>query len=161
MKFNDYDEPKTGAGMFLKLSDGDEVLGVFRGNPYEYHIRWDDESKRSEEVSEDSEGAKFRFKINFVTKNSEGDYEAKIFENSLTVYNKLKEIHAEWDLENTVVKLSRKGEKLKTEYSIVPTKHKVPKEVLNVELRNLEPDTKPKAHAPNGTYDPEIDEIPF
>lgn len=111
---------------YLRLKDKDTVKGIFQGEPYEFKTHWN--GKQSELCSEDSVcphcavglKAKFRFRINFVMK--EGDaYVAKIFEQGWTVYNTLKDLSTEYDLENYIVKIGRSGSGINdTVYSIVP-----------------------------------------
>ncbi len=117
-------EPKekgTSSNSFLKLKDGDVFMGVFRGEPHEFHVRW--ENSKSIPCLPSNANAKFRCRLNFVVKDAEGKYVPRIWEIGPRVYNQLKELNVDWKLDKTVVKVSRKGKGLNdTEYSITPTK---------------------------------------
>jgi hypothetical protein len=141
MKFRrDIPEP-SGAKNFLKLQDKESVFGVFRGMPKEYFVIWG-EDKRSREVPEGTPGAKFRFRINLFIK--EGTvWVPKIFEQGLQVHMQLVELSDEYDLENTVVKITRNGKERDTTYSILPSqKQLLSKEsaafINSAELLNLD-----------------------
>lgn len=116
-------------GMFLKLKDGDKVSGVFMGDPAIFRQHWI--SGRSHLCTGKSEcehckagdKAKFRFRINFITK-VDGVWLAKVFENGYGVYLDLKEMHeSSYDLPTTLVILSRAGEKTETKYRVLPAKN--------------------------------------
>lgn len=119
MKFTKKTDSNYGPGgeKFLKVKSGESVKGVFMGEIYEYHIRW--ENGKSVIVGPDEPGARSRYELNFVMP-TEGKLVAKVFGFSQTVYNLLAEIHKEYDLSKTKVKLSRSGEGLETEWSILP-----------------------------------------
>ncbi len=109
---------KTDSGTYLKLGDGESVIGVFRGEIYESYIRWDE--GKSKPVTKDAAGAKSRFKANFIVKEA-GTYIAKVFEFSPTTYNQLVEINEMGPLEKTKVKIIRRGVSKDTVYMIMPS----------------------------------------
>lgn len=119
-------EKKEGAS-FLKLKDGESIEGVFRGDPYDFRNHWDKNSQRSVLCTgdsvcpycEDKEKSRFRFRINFITKEN-GQLVVKIFESSRTVYEDLAALSQNYLLEKTKVSISRKGEGLKTKYVVQP-----------------------------------------
>ena len=142
MKFKS-DLPETGSGSnnFLKLKDKESVVGIFRGEPRDFFAMWD--GKKYVEVAEDDPNGFFRFKINFVVKEG-SNYVAKIFENGSQVYKQLAELHTEYDLQETTVKITRNGTGTDTSYSILPLLKTPPsKETLaflkKLELLPLEP----------------------
>lgn len=170
MNFKDL--PETGGSKwYLKLKDKESVAGVFRGNPHEFYVVW--ENGKSNVVDESNPDGKFRFRINFVVK--EGDnYAPKIFENSRTVYEMLKELSKEYDLETTVIKITRSGSGTDTTYSLLPLlKQALTPEatahLAGLQLLELAPKTAPpqsmserlgvKNHAPAGVDTSE--ELPF
>lgn len=106
-------------GLFLKLKDGESKVGVFRGEIYEFHQVW--ENGKSKVVEPDVDGAKSRFRLNFVSKE-DGQYRSQIFEFGLMVYNQLAEIQDDYDLEKTGLKISRRGTGTDTTYIIIPSK---------------------------------------
>lgn len=148
MKFKSQEElPVTGNGAknFLKLKDKESVQGIFRGDVHEFYVLW--EGQRSRVVPEGTPGAKFRFRINFVMKEG-ASYVPKIFEQGLTVYNQLAELHNEYELDKTVVKLTRNGTGTDTTYSTLPLlKTPLTKETMkfldSMELLPLETETAP------------------
>jgi len=119
MKFKNQDElPETGGSKnFLKLKDKESVQGIFRGDLYEFYILW--ENGKSTVVDENTSGAKFRFRVNFVMKEG-SSYVPKIFEQGLTVYNQLRELHDEYGLDEIIVKITRNGTGTDTTYSVLP-----------------------------------------
>lgn len=134
MKFRD-EVPGTSDQSFLKLKDGESVAGVFRGELYDFFAAWN--NKVSSVVPEGAPGAKFRFRINFITKGPAG-YVAKVLEQGSTVYRDLKTLHEEYDLEQTVVKITRHGSTMNdTSYSLMPLRTPVTEEVKNVPLLDL------------------------
>ncbi len=146
------DLPESGGSKnFLKLKDKESVSGIFMGEPHEFCLLW--ENGKSRAVSEDTEGAKFRFRINFVVK--EGSvYVPKIFEQGLTVYRQLAELNEEYGLDQIVTKITRNGTGTDTTYSLLPLlKQAISKEVAShlktIELLALE--AKPSAGADGET----------
>lgn len=136
MKFRDMPDQGSGqGGSFLKLKNKESATGVFLGEPYEFFQIW--ENGKTRVVTEGTPKASFRFRLNFIVKEGNG-YVAKIFENGPTVYRDLKAIHQEYNLEDTVVKITRHGEKLETTYTVMPVKGQVTPEVKRVKLLDLE-----------------------
>jgi hypothetical protein len=106
-----------GSGLFLKLGDGESVTGVFRGDVYEFYSKW--VGNRSQLTTPEDPEGKSRFRLNFVTK--EGDrWTAKIWEFGTIVYNQLAELNDEYTLDETKVKVTRRGTGTDTTYSILP-----------------------------------------
>lgn len=123
------DLPESGSKHFLKLKDKESISGIFMGNLYEFFILW--ENKKSREVAEGTPDAKFRFRINFVSKEG-AVYVPKIFEQGSIVYRQLAELHEEYDLEKTVIKITRNGMGTDTTYSLLPLlKQVITKEVAD------------------------------
>lgn len=120
MKFNKRDIPKSdgsGGNMFMRLKDGESVTGVCRGEVYEFFIIW--ENNRSRIVKQSEDGAKSRFRLNLVV-HEDGKFIAKIWEFGLTIYNQLSDISDEYNLEETKLKISRRGVGTDTVYMILP-----------------------------------------
>lgn len=143
---------------FLKLKSGESVTGVFRGDTMEFYAKW--ENKKTVIVPEGEDGGKFRFRINFITKEN-GTLVAKIWEQGAMTYNMLKELNTEYELQNTFVKITRHGDGLDTIYTIMPAKAQFTQEsenaVATVKLNDLNIKTKITGSA--GPRDD--DEIPF
>ena len=139
MKFKDLPQENNG-GSFVKIGAGESVVGVFRGEPHDYRQHWLGE--RSEICLGGSSGdgcahcangirATFRFRINFMVKEG-STYVAKIFEQGRRVYDQLRGLHEDYDLEQTVVKITRHGSGAKdTTYTVLP----VPKGTLSKEAQ--------------------------
>lgn len=106
-----------GNSLFLKLKDGESTTGVFRGEIYEFYSRW--EGNRSRITTPDDPEAKTRFRANFVTKE-DGRFLAKIWEFGIVTYNQLADLNEEYPLEDTKVKITRRGTGTDTIYNILP-----------------------------------------
>jgi hypothetical protein len=116
MKFKDIPE-SNGSKNYIKLKDKESVEGIFMGELHDFRILW--ENGRSSVVAEGTPKSSFRFRVNFVTKEGP-TFVAKIFENGIGVYRQLAELHAEYNLEETIVKITRNGVGQDTAYSILP-----------------------------------------
>lgn len=163
MKFQKRELPvgDGNGGLFLRLKDGESVVGVFRGEIYEFHQIW--EGGKSHVVSEDHPGAKSRFRLNFVPK---GESKPKIFEFGLTIYNQLAEISEDYEVEKTAVKITRRGTGTDTVYIIIPAKEQPTEKQLKLLadiplniLNHKEPASVPKNYALGALGD--ADEVPF
>ena len=106
-------------GAFLKFKDGESKVGVFRGEVFEFYNVW--EGGKSHVVDADHPQAKSRFRLNFITKE-DGELKAKTFEFGLMIYNMLADLSEEYDLEQTAVKITRRGTGTDTVYMIIPSK---------------------------------------
>lgn len=105
---------RSSGGSFISLKDGDEVVGVFRGEPYAFYQIYGDKREMKSWV----QGASLRFKIAFVTKEN-GAYVGKIFSGSKTVAEQLLDAKEEYGID-CVFKVKRKGSgKDDTRYSIL------------------------------------------
>lgn len=117
MRFRD--RPQNGEGPilpFLKIKDGEKVLGVFKGDPVEFYKIF----AENRIVPAGTKGASFKFRINFVTKEG-ASYVAKVLEQGATVYDMLKDLNEAYPLAETVVEIKRTGAtKDDTRYSILP-----------------------------------------
>jgi hypothetical protein len=151
----------NGSGNFLKLKDGESVQVVFRGNPYEFYVQW--ENGKATQCNAGARDAKFRFRINAVVSEN-GVMVAKIFEQGAVVYNDLKELHAEYGLETTKIKIKRNGSGTDTTYQILPLKGDLTKEQVEklqaVKLHDLAPKAPQPEPSPLPPFDSD-DEIPF
>lgn len=161
MKFEKREIPEGKGGLFLKFKDGESKVGVFRGEIYEFFQVW--EGGKSLVVSSDHPGAKSRFRLNFVTKE-EGEMKARIFEFGLTVYNMLAEISEDYDLEQTAVKITRRGVGTDTTYMIMPAKQQPSaaqlKSIQAMDLAVLEHKDGPKPPAAESEAQDDS-ELPF
>lgn len=157
-----------GNGTFLKLKDGDKVTGVFMGDPAIFRQHWIGgrsapcQGKAECEHCKTGDKAKFRFRINMITK-IDGVYVAKVFENGYGMYLDLKELHeSAYDLPTTVVILSRSGEGTDTRYRVLPAKNNGGlkaedfKKLANIPLNKLTEEPEAPETAPETS-----DDIPF
>lgn len=113
---------------FLKLSDGEEVTGVFRGQPHTFRRHWMQSTQRSSECvgegcpicqADPENRPAFRFRINFIT-TRDGRWIPKIFEGGGELYDQLSSLDKKLNLANTVVEIQRRGVKQNTKYMIIP-----------------------------------------
>lgn len=138
MKFRD--KVPSSSSNYLKLTDGESATGVFMGEIHDFFQLWVKDStgkKVSKEVPEGTADAKFRFKVNFVTKE-DGKYVPKIFESGADNYRRLKTIHEKFGaLPDTLVEITRHGTELNTKYDLMPLKGAVSPEAKQTKLLNL------------------------
>lgn len=139
-------------GTFVRLKDGDSVVGIFQGAPLDYRQHWSQAEGKgyvcpeTKECPRCAKGEKsgFRFRLNMVISEN-GVYVAKIFEQGWTVYKSLDQLNKEYPLDKTVVKITRSGsDKSDTTYSIIPVRDQPSPEKLaeiaRIELLNLSPE---------------------
>lgn len=144
MKFDKNPEVGSG-GNFLKLKDGEEIIGILRGEVLEFTSKIVDNRWQTCDMMDD--GAKFRFRVNFVPfKNiSEGfELQPKIWEQGPTIYHILKGLADDYEMSQTVIKVKRNGTGRDTQYTIIPSgKFKLTpeleKQLQAIELLDLKP----------------------
>jgi hypothetical protein len=153
----------SGGNTFLKLKDGESKAGVFRGEIYEFLKKW--ENGKSQVVGPDDPEGKTSFRLNFVTLE-DGKFTAKTWEFGITVYNQLADIHEEYDLSKTKVKITRRGTGTDTTYMVLPLlKEPIPaktmKEIEAVILNMLEHPQAVKKEVKNYAPGSDGEELPF
>lgn len=168
MKFN-----AGGGGSFVKLGDKESIVGIFKGDPYEFKQHYDNATKKGTlcpgtDCPKCAEGSKpaFRFRLNLITYDG-AEYKPWILEQGWNFYQDLKALHeGDHDLEKTLVKITRNGTGNGTRYTIFPTKTVSPEDlskINQVKLLKLEkedaPATKPSI-MDSKPYDSN-DDIPF
>jgi hypothetical protein len=113
---------------FIRIKDGEKVVGVFRGDIFTFKDHW--VGNRSSLCTEKpdcplcNEGnkPKFRFHVNFLTAH-DGKWSAKIFAGGWKLYQTLKNLHeSDYNLEKTIVSITRQGSDTNTVYSVLPIK---------------------------------------
>lgn len=155
-----------GENKFLQIKDGESVTGIFRGEPYRHFIKWIE--GKSIDADENEREARPRFKLNFIT-NVDGALKALIWNFSQTVYNQLAEIHDEYPLESTKLKITRRGTGKETMYSILPLlkeplSSKQLDDIAKVQLQVLGGEVlkpKPSVNGPDFPMSSGFDELPF
>lgn len=162
MQFRADIDSNGGSKNFLKLKDKESVTVIFRGEPHEFYIAW--ENNKSKIVEKGSPRAQFRFRINVILKEN-GTLVSKVWEQGATVYNMLRDFNEEVDLEQTFLKISRNGEGKQTSYTLIPTtKTKMTKELQAqidaIPLQALEHKEKP-ADGVEHNLDGEEEVVPF
>lgn len=111
---------KTNGGdsIFVKLEDGESVVGVFYGDPEHANVKFDRQAKKWVK-----DPTAFRFRLNLLIED-QGVLVSKIYEGGSTVYTQLRELHKTgYALPVTKVKLTRKGTGTDTVYTILPIPH--------------------------------------
>lgn len=152
---------------FLKLTSGQSAKGVFRGDIYEFKRHW--VNQRSVtcpgsgcEHCTAGDKPSFRFRLNFVI-NENGALTAKVFEQGWTVYDTLRALHADYNLETYQMKVTRSGEGTNTSYQITPVpKGEVTKDmeakIKTIKLHELSPEQEKDAPA---AEEEEDGDVPF
>ncbi len=108
----------TGSNNYLRLKDGENKIGVPRGEIYEFRTKW--VSGKSIVVPDSDHEGKSRFRLNFVI-FEEGQFKPLIWEFGVTIYNQLADIADVYELDKTKLRVSRSGStKDNTSYNILP-----------------------------------------
>ncbi len=128
-------------GNFLKIKDGESVIGVPAGEIFSLKIKW--ENGRSVTLNEPDESKHNRFKMNFIVKDG-NNYSSKIWEFGVTIYNTLAEFAKEMDLTKTKIKVTRAGTGTDTLYTLIPLGLIDPKTFAGVELNILDANKVPE-----------------
>lgn len=119
-----FDKPreKGSSDIWIKLKDGDSVTGVCRGDIVQGYEKWDGSKNRSEPCEPGTDGARFRFKVNFVLKDpAQGESPVKILNLGGSVYDALHDFAAGgYGMSQTWFKITRHGSGLDTSYSVLP-----------------------------------------
>lgn len=106
---------KLDSSVYLRLKDGESKVGIFRGEIHEFYCKW--VNKKPVVVGPDDPDGGVRFSANFVTQ----ELTPMVWEFGITVYSQLADINEEYDLEKTMVKITRKGaSQSDTTYTILP-----------------------------------------
>jgi hypothetical protein len=119
-----------GKDNFVKLGDGQEIMGVFRGTPHTFRQHWINNQStecigaecplcKAEQSKAEPRKPSFRFRINLIT-TVDGKYVPKIFEGGGELYDDLVDLDKKFNLAATPVSIMRRGLKKDTRYSIIP-----------------------------------------
>jgi hypothetical protein len=119
MKFTKRETAATGTGSsdYLKIKPGESVVGVMRGEIFEFHVLWLE--GKSQVVKADHPEGKARFKANIFVKDGK-TLTPKIWEFGVVVYNQLADISTEYEITETPIKITRQGSGTDTTYMVMP-----------------------------------------
>jgi len=162
MKFKPRDKSFDGPSKYVRLKDGESIIGVLRGDIDEHYVKW--VNGKTHDTTADDKDAKIRYRVNIVV-YEDGKFVAKVFGFGPMLYDHFFELQKEMDLEKTKLKISRKGVDTNTSYLPVPlglVDEKNLKAIAEVELNALGP-KKPDSPPP-GEFEsemPDFSEIPF
>lgn len=111
MKFPSY-KPEENVIKTIWLKEGQEYVGVFRGDIHEYQIHWSNKKKyvcvgvdKGCIFCANLDKPKFHFRVNFVHKNSEGNFECSLYEQDWFTYGRMCKLNEKHPLETSVVKV--------------------------------------------------------
>lgn len=152
--------PSTGSEgkNFISLKDQQSVIGIFRGDVFEYYRHWENRNSKpctgeGCELCARGNKPRFAFRLNFIVR--EGDKRvAKILERGSKDYKQLKNLNGSYPLDKTVVKITRYGSDMNdTNYVILPEPsikydEKMERDLQRVELLNLDPGAQAEEAAP-------------
>lgn len=140
-----FKEQMKGGGEFIRLKNGEEVTGIFRGEPVIFFKAYEPETKttitKKEYFEYGGKSASKRFRLCFIVKEGE-NHVCKIFEGSKTSGEALSMIMDEYDITNTVFKIKRDGDKMDTVYHFLAKDKLTPEQVKKIdaiELLDMEP----------------------
>lgn len=166
MGFRGETRAKVGSGdnLFLKLKDRESIKGIIRGEPFKFFSKW--KNGKSSPSEEGDPEAKFRFRVNILI-NENGNYIARIWEQGAISFNSLVDLAEHYDLNETILTITRNGSGTDTTYSIIPLPNKLDVESLRkiraVQLNELAPKVKPDSHPDFGNAPSDFNDevIPF
>lgn len=126
MKFKELKE-KQQKNNFIRLKDGEEVVGVFVGDPVDYYQHYLPNEKKSYlctgkgcELCKDNK-ASFRFRVRFAVSDvNNNTFEGAIYEGAFGAYKDLASLAEDYDLNKNLIKIKRKGTNKDTRYSFIP-----------------------------------------
>lgn len=107
---------KKSSGTHVKIADGDSITGVFIGEPVMYYNHFQDKKKYSKWV----EGSTHRFRWNFAEKTTDG-WKCGIYDGPMGFGKDLWTAIEEYG-QDTLFKITRKGEGVETRYSVMYVK---------------------------------------
>lgn len=114
MSWDDARKAKDEGGIFIKLKDGDQIEGVFVGEPHCFYSKFGDR----QEFTKWQEGLSFKFRINFFVKTEDG-WNPKILTGGATVRDSLLDLRDEYGMD-CIYKVKRVGSgKEDTRYPIL------------------------------------------
>ncbi len=116
MKFTKLES--TGGGNFLKLADGESVVGIPAGEIHSFKQEW--VNGKANVVNEPNPAKHNRFEMNFIVKGEDGKPVAKVWGYGVTIYSTLAEFAAEMNIISTKIKVTRKGTGTDTTYVLIP-----------------------------------------
>lgn len=141
MQFPEIPNGGNGGGKnFLKLKDKESVTLALMGDPLVYFAKWN--GSHYETCSPETPKAAMRFRFNVILKDKEsGQLVSKIWEGPKKLFNQLKGLNDEYDLDTIFVKVTRYGAGTETEYAVLPAKEQrneaVEKRLSAVPLQDL------------------------
>lgn len=126
MQFKPKQEAKYNKEDLIRLKDKDVVVGVLRGNPVDFWTHYNGKfsepckGKATCEYCKNKDKARFRSWFNICIELN-GAWTAKILEAGAQVYDALRELAADYDLEQHKIKISRSGSGMNdTTYTVLP-----------------------------------------
>ncbi len=170
MKFTSH-QSQVQSDKFLKIKDGEVVKGVFRGEIFEYFVKW--ENGKGIVVGPNG-GGKIRFRVNIVIPDG-ATFKCKVFEFGMPVYDQMEMLNKAYgDLTKIKVAIARKGLALDTTYMLMPLVQeplapqvlaKIEAIPLNILDTQKKEEAKPEIPMPDFEdemeSDPNFDELPF
>ena len=170
------DKPKY---KWLNIADGDEVSGLFAGEPHKFYVHWINGRTQpckghTCETCASGEKNTFKFRINFILfdKDIEGkvsNVEARVLEKGWRFYEQIGQLNKKFPLERTIVDIHRMGSDKNTTYLITPdadktalTDEQIERLMSQVELYDF--NFKPKEIKPKPPSNPVLDDdddLPF
>lgn len=114
---------------FIKLDDGDKVVGVFAGTPFECMYNFKEQKEYALGLPSYPEGTSKKFKINFLRPygNPFAGFSPGIFSGGAKLAKAIETIVAKYGLEY-LYEITRQGSGKKTTYSVLPERALNPEE---------------------------------
>lgn len=122
MKIPKRDKVYDGPSNYLKLRDGESVIGILRGEMHSFRVKWENGS--STKLDEPDRNRHNRWKVNIVVKEGSG-LVVKVFEYGVDLYDQFADIQEALketgkDISQIKLRISRRGTAMNTKYLVMP-----------------------------------------
>lgn len=136
-----------GSSRFLKIKSGESVKGVCRGEVYEFYQKW--ENGKSISSLKPQQGFRPKWRVNFIVFEA-GAPKSKILEFGPMISNQLAALSEDYNLSETIIKISKTGSGMDTDYSVIPLKDKPFGEYVELQILDLKESAQviPREDAP-------------
>lgn len=120
LKIPKRDKVYDGPSNYLKLKDGESVIGILRGEMHSFRMKW--EGGQSIKLDEPDKSRHNRWKVNIAIEEG-SDLVVKVFEYGVDLYDQFADIQdasKSKDITRFKIRISRRGTAMNTKYMAIP-----------------------------------------